>query len=345
MANVDVQGYVQVNEDMDNKVDEAPRQRVHIKAAWCGVLSVGLVVVLLSVLPDPQGQVAGTVQAQAGNLAAFSMGQRFLNKQAARSAPAFRPSLGFGQQRFQRSVQGNVVDFQTEVRGKEGTQSFRRFFLDSAGKEMSPWHDMPLDAGAVGEYYMVTEIPKMTKAKMEIATKEPANPIAQDEKKGKLRDYHGPIYWNYGYLPQTWEDPDVKHPELNVFGDNDPVDVVEIGTRAHGQGELVKVKVLGVLAMIDDGELDWKMIAISEDDPMAAKLNDISDVESQMPGVTSGIREWFRWYKTPDGKPLNAFGFDEKVLDKTAAVEIIKETHGYWEKLRSVGSAKLWTGA
>ena len=23
---------------------------------------------------------------------------------------------------------------------------------------------------------------------------------------GKLRDYHGPIFWNYGMLPQTWED-------------------------------------------------------------------------------------------------------------------------------------------
>ena len=42
----------------------------------------------------------------------------------------------------------------------------------------------------------INRIPKMTKAKMEIATKEPSNPIAQDMKKGKLRDYHGPIFWN-----------------------------------------------------------------------------------------------------------------------------------------------------
>jgi len=50
---------------------------------------------------------------------------------------------------------------------------------------------------------------------MEVATKEENNPIAQDIKKGKLRDYHGPIFWNYGCLPQTWEDPSVKHPELS----------------------------------------------------------------------------------------------------------------------------------
>ena len=30
---------------------------------------------------------------------------------------------------------------------------------------------------------------------MEVSTKEKLNPIAQDIKKGKLRDYHGPIFW------------------------------------------------------------------------------------------------------------------------------------------------------
>ena len=39
----------------------------------------------------------------------------------------------------------------------------------------------------------------------------------------------------------------------------------------------------GVLAMIDDGELDWKVIAISEDDPKAASVNDIEDVERWAP--------------------------------------------------------------
>lgn len=32
-------------------------------------------------------------------------------------------------------------------------------------------------------------------------------PIKQDMKKGKLRFYPYPINWNYGLLPQTWEDP------------------------------------------------------------------------------------------------------------------------------------------
>ena len=72
---------------------------------------------------------------------------------------------------------------------------------------ISPWHDIALRPGADGVYNFLNEIPKMSKKKMEVMTKEPHNPIAQDTKKGKLREYHGPIFWNYGCLPQTWCEP------------------------------------------------------------------------------------------------------------------------------------------
>jgi len=173
----------------------------------------------------------------------------------------------------------------------------------------------------------------MTKAKMEVNTKEDMNAIAQDVKKGKPRDYHGPIYWNYGMFPQTWENPHVEHPETKCFGDNDPLDVVEIGSRVLQLGAVEPVKPLGVLAMIDDGELDWKVIAISANDPLATELNDVHDVEERCPGIISGIREWFRWYKTPDGKPLNAFGFNGEALDREKALEVLEETHDAWKSL------------
>ena len=38
-------------------------------------------------------------------------------------------------------------------------------------------------------------------------------------------------------------------------------------------GEVKQVKVLGVLAMIDDGETDWKILGIDVNDPNADKLN------------------------------------------------------------------------
>ena len=121
-----------------------------------------------------------------------------------------------------------LFSYSTVEVGEVDTESFRlKFKVES--DDISPWHDIPFE-GEKG-YNMLVEIPKMTKAKMEVATKEEQNPIAQDIKKGKLRDYHGPIFWNYGCIPQTWEDPNQEHPELKVFGDDDPIDVVEIGSK------------------------------------------------------------------------------------------------------------------
>ena len=40
--------------------------------------------------------------------------------------------------------------------------------------------------------------------------------------------------------------------------------------------------------MIDDGELDWKVIAIHAEDPLAKELHDIHDVESKLHGTVSG---------------------------------------------------------
>ncbi|KAJ1632134.1 inorganic pyrophosphatase [Pavlovales sp. CCMP2436] len=228
--------------------------------------------------------------------------------------------------------------------GEPGTEAFKVNFAEG-GKPASPWHDVPLEAGN-GLYNMITEIPKYTTAKMEIDTKSPNNPIVQDEKKGKLRYYHGCIFWNYGCLPQTWEDPNVKgSAEVGgAFGDNDPIDVVEIGSKRLEMGSITPVKAIGVLSMIDDGELDWKVIAIAANDPMAAEINDVADLEAKMPGVVSGIREWFRWYKTPDDKPLNGFGHGEKCLGAAEAKHAIEETHGFYKDLIAGKSekGKLW---
>lgn len=38
-------------------------------------------------------------------------------------------------------------------------------------------------------------------------------------------------------------------------------------------GQVIQVKVLGILALIDEGETDWKVIAINTKDPDANKLH------------------------------------------------------------------------
>jgi len=171
------------------------------------------------------------------------------------------------------------------LQGEANTKEYRQF-VQREGKDVSAWHDIPLQ-NEDGSFNFVCEIPKETSAKMEVATvsvavfpaynnsarhscdlfapwaahsayvplcilmvycdamgtsevmmmhstkvgrqacckaaadlvlddlqKEEANPLKQDIKKDKLRFYPYNIHWNYGMLPQTWEDPEHKSEEL-----------------------------------------------------------------------------------------------------------------------------------
>jgi len=227
----------------------------------------------------------------------------------------------------------NTTDYRIQAREKEG--------ISSGTKKISLWHDITLvhvdPATNMPTPYLnfVCEIPKFSRKKFEIATDEVGNPIKQDTKKGQLREFKkGDIFFNYGCLPRTWEDPTHVHPDtMGCRGDNDPLDVCEIGLRIVQPGEIRPVKILGILCMIDDGEADWKVVTIDAEDKWAPFLNDIDDVEKYIPGQLTAIREWFRTYKIPDGKPPNVFGLDERFMDKTYAMEIIKECNIAWKEL------------
>ncbi|KAF0884137.1 IPYR2 pyrophosphatase, partial [Crocuta crocuta] len=171
-----------------------------------------------------------------------------------------------------------------------------------------------------------------------IATKEPLNPIKQDVKDGKPRYVanifpHKGYIWNYGALPQTWEDPHRKDKSTDCCGDNDPIDVCEIGSKVLSRGEVIRVKILGILALIDQGETDWKIIAINVNDPEATKFHDIDDVKKYKPGYLEATLNWLRFYKVPEGKPENQFAFNGEFKNKAFALEVIKSTHECWKAL------------
>ena len=156
---------------------------------------------------------------------------------------------------------------------------------------------------------------------LQISKDEFLNPIKQDVKKGKLRFVrncfpHKGYLWNYGALPQTWEDPGHVHPDTGARGDNDPLDVLDIGRAAARRGEVRRVKVLGVLPLLDGGETDWKVVAVDVRDPLAARLRDIADVDRHLPGLLEATRDWFRVYKVPDGRAPNRFALGGEFQDK-----------------------------
>lgn len=84
------------------------------------------------------------------------------------------------------------------------------------------------------------------------------------------------------------------HAETKAKGDNDPLDVCEIGEQVGYVGQIKQVKVLGIMALLDEGETDWKVIVVDVQDPLASKLNDIEDVERHLPGLIRATNEWFR---------------------------------------------------
>ncbi|KAJ1862975.1 Inorganic pyrophosphatase [Coemansia sp. RSA 1722] len=236
------------------------------------------------------------------------------------------------------------MSYTTRVVGQPDTLDYR-VFIEKDGKVVSPFHDIPLYADEANRIFnMVVEIPRWTNAKMEISKEDKLNPIKQDTKKGKLRyvrnafPHHGYI-WNYGALPQTWEDPNQTNSDTKCVGDNDPIDVCEIGEAVGYTGQVKQVKVLGVMALIDEGETDWKILAIDVKDPLASKMNDVEDIERFMPGLLHATNEWFRIYKIPDGKPENQFAFGGEAKPKSYALDVVKETAEAWSDLVSGKSA------
>jgi len=217
--------------------------------------------------------------------------------------------------------------------GKPETLEYRMFFYKK-DQPISPFHDIPLWVDkAKGIVNMVVEIPRGTQPKMEINKDEAFNPIKQDVKNGKLRIVAYKYPFNYGAFPQTWENPGFVHPDTQAKGDNDPVDAVEISSLPGNRGDVIHAKILGTYAMIDEGETDWKILCIDVRDPLAAKINDASDIEKHMPGKLKEVFEFLRDYKIPDGKPANKFAFDNALKDKAFATKIVEETEADWRKL------------
>ncbi|KAE9419002.1 hypothetical protein Angca_005137 [Angiostrongylus cantonensis] len=247
-----------------------------------------------------------------------------------------------------KMASGDTIKYEKIERGSLYDLDYRIFISCPAGV-ISPWHDVPLFADKANKIYnMIVEIPRWTNAKMEMATAEPMNPIRQDTKKGLPRFVHNIFphkgyIWNYGALPQTWENPNHIVPDTGAKGDNDPIDVIEIGSKVQQRGSVVQVKIVGTLALIDEGETDWKLVAIDVKDPQADHVNSIGDVEKHFPGLLKATVEWFRIYKIPNGKPENKFAFNGEYKDSDYAHNVIAKTHEFWKSLIKEVSPNLNT--
>ena len=226
------------------------------------------------------------------------------------------------------------------ILGKKFTTNYKIYYKNpETGKLGSFFHDVPMKDNKTNLFNMVIEIPQHTNPKYEVSKTDILNPIVQDTKKGKLRfinnlfPYKGYIC-SYGCIPQTWEDPALE-------GDNDPLDVLDISTgKVLNTGDIQQVKVLGSLGLIDDNEIDWKIISISNHSEDFDKINSLEDVEKTYPGLLEGIRFWFANYKVSN-KFKNEFLHDGKFLGVQETLKVIEECHNSWKKLISKKKTEL----
>lgn len=89
--------------------------------------------------------------------------------------------------------------------------------------------------------------------------------------------------------------------------DGGPLDVCEIGEQVGYVGQVKQVKVLGAISLLRaKGVIDWKILAIDINDPLASRLKDIHDVERLLPGLVSATKEWFRCVR-PLGRSIPVY--------------------------------------
>jgi len=205
---------------------------------------------------------------------------------------------------------------------------------------MSPWHDVPFTLGnderGAPLLSFVCEIPRHTREKVEIHKSLAYNSLQQDKHKdGSLRTYvYSPSKCNYGAITQTWEDPNIPDEDTGLGGDNDPIDVLQLNEAPCVRGAIQRVRVLGGLALIDDGETDWKLLVVDVDDPDAPDWHDVGDIPVER---VEELRTFFRVYKTAEGKPENKYGLDARAVDAAHAVRVARHTHEFWKKIDDAG--------
>jgi inorganic pyrophosphatase len=214
-----------------------------------------------------------------------------------------------------------------------------RVWLEQNGNPISWWHDIPLypfeGNSSIINYYI--EIPRWTDGKVETKRSEPLNPIFHDDKNEKPRFVasvwpHKSYPFHYGSIPQTWEDSTVKHNFTGYVGDNDPMDIFDVSSLPGTIGSVRQAKILGGLAMIDDETTDWKVIVIDINDPLAALVDSVEDLDMYRPGLAKAFHDWFIYYKVLRTGALN-FIVEEKYQNSTFMGSKIEESHHFWEKL------------
>lgn len=191
------------------------------------------------------------------------------------------------------------------------------------GLRAHPWHGVDIGPKAPGRIRVYIEIVPTDTVKYEI-----------DKETGILRVDRPQRYSNvcpalYGFVPQSYCGPESaaycmeKTGRTGLVGDGDPLDICVITEKDIPHGDiLVEAIPIGGLRLLDQSEVDDKIIAVLADDAVYGTMRSIRDLP---PLLTDRLRHYFLTYKnSPDGtKPAVEI---THVYDVDEAHEIIRRS-------------------
>jgi len=161
------------------------------------------------------------------------------------------------------------------------------------------WHDIRPERIKAEDYTAVVEISKGSKKKYEL-----------DKETGHIKldrvlytSTHYPA--NYGFIPRTWAD------------DNDPLDVLILCSEALDPLALVRCFPIGVISMLDSGNMDDKIISIPFGDPTYNSYRDISELPTH---IFNEMKHFFSVYKMLEDKETAV----NEVSGRDTAVAIVQ---------------------
>ncbi len=162
-----------------------------------------------------------------------------------------------------------------------------------------------------GKYQILVEIPTGSRQKWEVNHKSGQLEWEFKNKKPRKVKFLG-YPGNYGFIPQT------------LSGDADALDIIVLSESAK-RGEILKVRVIGMLKLMDKGDEDNKVIAVTNNGAFK-KIDTLKELLIKKPNVTSIIRSWFEGYK--DLGKIVFMGYE----NKKNTIDYIERAHKNWSK-------------
>ena len=106
--------------------------------------------------------------------------------------------------------------------------------------------------------------------------------------------------------------------EETLSPDGDPLDILILSNEKTYPGCIIPARVLGYLDMVDNGLLDYKLIAVVDVDPKFKEINDLDDLDEI---TLKEIKNFFENYKSLDDIEVSVGSFHKK----DEALKIIEE--------------------